>query len=185
MLSKVNMKISKTSIFFLLIAISLSSCKTKEIVSIKTIKEIDSTENIQLKQTLFKMESVNKNLTIQLNRIKQENERLQANTDITIKEYDIDKPNAPLRKEVIYKHTETSQRERKESESTITLLNAKLNKYKSENAELYKQIDLLKKENTDSKVLKEIKPKLQWWWLMIGFIVGLVFFYYLNSIIKK
>ena len=53
------------------------------------------------------------------------------------------------------------------------------------NVELNKKVQLLEKENTELKDTKQSKPVFQWWLIVVGFVGGVVAYYYLGGLMGK
>ena len=51
--------------------------------------------------------------------------------------------------------------------------------------DLNKKVQTLEKENKDLKTTKSGKPAFPWWLLVIGFVGGVVAYYYLGGVIGK
>ena len=196
-------------ILIALISVFLFSCKTKEKIIYQTVKEIDSTENVHLKQTVSQLEkdlytaesrakTAEEKFTEaveKLNVSEKEKQTLKETFETWTKEYN---ENGILIKETYSKRIselitdlEKSKEQLKEKTEqiksqteTIDFLTVLLNKKTSSNVELEKQVKYLEEENVSLRSVTKTKSKPQWLFLIIGFVAGLAVYYYFPLLLK-
>lgn len=151
-----------------------SSCKIRERIIEKTEYLVDSTEVVYLKNEVVSLKKQVVQYDEKLKESKRENERIQSNASLTVREFDTDKPNAPLKKETQYNQSKSAERSLQSDVELITSLKNENSSLKIENSELSKKVEFWEKELKDAKSIKSVSTVFQWWWLVIGFAVGIL-----------
>ena len=192
----------------LLIVLAMFGCKTKYILTENVRNTRDSVENVQLKQSISKAETTLQNALFQaktseqkvsdliekLNVSESEKQLLKESFETVIKEYN---DNGVLIKESYSKRTSELTKDinrieqiNRELQSTnnsqselIAYYTTEVKRTYDNNLELTKKVQLLEKENSDLKSVKQSKAKFAWWLLIIGFAGGVAFYYYFESIV--
>lgn len=172
----------KKILIVILLIFTFFSCKTKEIISEKVVTVKDSTEVVNLKQQFSESEIARFDLSVQLKESRKEIERLQSNISYSVREYDTDKPNVPLRKETLYNQATTSENNVVVDMERETLLKREITSLKSERIELNKTVSLLEKEKIDLHSQLETKSGLQW--KLVG-IIGLLLLWIFRKAIGR
>ena len=168
-------------LILLIVVASLFSCKTKEIVRIQYTK--DSTETVQLSGKIGQLENELYQKNQQLSEQRKENERLQSNTSVVIERYDTSRDTIRLKEKVFVNRTETSEKDSQFNKEMTEYLTSEIERVYEMNVELNRKVDLLESEKTEVK--KTAKPKFQWGLILVGFFIGLAFYYYLNRLVAK
>ena len=198
----------KTKLLIILSIVFLTSCKTKYILTENVRNTRDSVENVTLKQVITAKETTLQNALFQaktseqkvadliekLNVSESEKQLLKESFETVIKEYN---DNGVLIKESYSKRTSELTKDlnrieqiNRELQSTNNSQSELIAYYTTEvkrtydiNIELTKKVQLLEQENSDLKSVKQSKAKFAWWLLIIGFAVGVAFYYYFESIV--
>ena len=192
----------------LLTILLLFGCKTKYILTENVRNTRDSVENVELKQVISETNKTLENALFQaktseqkvadliekLNVSESEKQLLKESFETVIKEYN---DNGVLIKESYSKRTseltkdinriEQINRELQATNSSqselIAYYTTEVKRTYDSNMELTKKVQLLEKENSDLKSVKQSKAKFAWWLLIIGFAGGVAFYYYFESIV--
>lgn len=156
-------------LLYILILFSLFSCKPKEVIKVKYIR--DSTDVTELTQKINNLENENLEYKNKLSEQTKINERLQANTNVTVERYDTDKPNTPVKEKVFINRTETSDKESEINKEMISVLTKENERIYNDNLILTKKVDFLEKERN-----KEPKKKNKWWLFVAGFFTPIILY---------
>jgi len=197
-------------IILLLAILVLFGCKTKEILVENTRNTRDSIENVELKQRITVSEKELNDAKIQLkineqkaselierlNISETEKQQLRETFETIVKEYNdqgvLIKESYSKRTSELIKDISKLEEQNKNLTSTISTQTELITHYTSEitrvsdtNVELNKKVQFLEKENKEIKEKSVSKPVFQWWLIVIGFIAGIVAYYYLGGVIGK
>ena len=187
----------------LLIILLLFGCKTKYILTENVRNTRDSVENVQLKQSISEAETTLQNALFQaktaeqkvsdliekLNVSESEKQLLKESFETVIKEYN---DNGVLIKESYSKRTSELTKDinrieqiNRELQSTnnsqselIAYYTTEVKRTYDNNLELTKKVQLLEKENSDLKSVKQSKAKFAWWLFFVGLAAGIAVYYY-------
>ena len=194
----------------LLTILVLFGCKTKQILVENTRNTRDSIENVELRQRISISEKelndakiqlkVNEQkaseLIEQLNISETEKQQLRETFETIVKEYNnqgvLIKESYSKRTSELIRDISKLEEQNKNLTTTISTQTELISHYTSEitriadlNVELNKKVQTLEKEKKDLKTTKSSKPTFQWWLLVIGFVGGIVAYYYLGGVIGK
>ncbi|HNX89395.1 MAG TPA: hypothetical protein PKH58_09945, partial [Paludibacteraceae bacterium] len=170
----------------------------------------DSIENVELKQRITVSEKELNDAKIQLkineqkaselierlNISETEKQQLRETFETIVKEYNdqgvLIKESYSKRTSELIKDISKLEEQNKNLTSTISTQTELITHYTSEitrvsdtNVELNKKVQFLEKENKEIKEKSVSKPVFQWWLIVIGFIAGIVAYYYLGGVIGK
>ena len=198
----------KKLIIFLVVVV-MFGCKTKTILVENVRNTRDSTENVELKQRVTVSEKalyearmelkINEQkaseLIERLNVSETEKQQLRETFETIVKEYNeqgvLIKESYSKRTSELIKDISKLEEQNKNLASTISTQTELITYYTTEiarmadmNVELNKKMQLLEKENSELKLAKTVKSKFQWWLMLIGFAVGLLFYYYFGKIVN-
>ena len=197
-------------IILLLTILLLFGCKTKEILVENTRNTRDSIENVELKYKISISEKELNDAKIQLkvneqkagelierlNISETEKQQLRETFETIVKEYNnqgvLIKESYSKRTSELIRDISKLEEQNKNLTTTISTQTELISHYTGEitriadqNVELDKKVQTLEKENKDLKTTKSSKPAFQWWLLVIGFVGGIVAYYYLGGVIGK
>ena len=195
-------------VILLLTLLLLFGCKTKYILTENTRNTKDSIENVQLNERIKVTEKelsdarikikVNEQkateLIERLNISETEKQQLRETFETIVKEYNeqgvLIKESYSKRTSELIKDISKLEEQNKNLTGTINTQTELISHYTSEitrvsdmNVELNKKVQLVEKENSDLKNVKQSKAKFAWWLLIIGFAGGVAFYYYFEKII--
>ena len=195
-------------VILLLTLLLLFGCKTKYILTENTRNTKDSIENVQLNERIKVTEKelsdarikikVNEQkateLIERLNISETEKQQLRETFETIVKEYNeqgvLIKESYSKRTSELIKDISKLEEQNKNLTGTINTQTELISHYTSEitrasdmNVELNKKVQMLEKENSDLKSVKQSKAKFAWWLLIIGFAGGVAFYYYFESIV--
>lgn len=194
----------------LLTIILLFGCKTKQILVENVRNTRDSIENVELRQRISVSEKelndakiklkVNEQkageLIERLNVSETEKQQLRETFETIVKEYNsqgvLIKESYSKRTSELIKDISKLEEQNKNLTSTISTQTELISHYTGEitrvsdmNVDMNKKVQTLEKENKDLKTTKSSKPVFQWWLMVIGFVGGIVVYYYLGGVIGK
>ena len=197
-------------IILLLTILLLFGCKTKQIVVENTRNTRDSIENVELKYKISVSEKELNDAKIQLkvneqkagelierlNISETEKQQLRETFETIVKEYNnqgvLIKESYSKRTSELIRDISKLEEQNKNLTTTISTQTELISHYTGEitriadqNVELDKKVQTLEKENKDLKTTKSSKPAFPWWLIVIGFVGGVVAYYYLGGIIGK
>ena len=195
-------------LFFIVFAVF--GCKTKTILVENVRNTRDSTENVELKQRITSSEKalydarmelkINEQkaseLIERLNISETEKQQLRETFETIVKEYNeqgvLIKESYSKRTSELIKDISKLEEQNKNLTATISTQTELINHYTSEitrvsdmNVEMNKKMQLLEKENSELKMQKQSKPVFQWWLIVVGFVGGVVAYYYLGGIVGR
>lgn len=195
-------------IILLLTILLLFGCKTKYILTENTRNTKDSIENVQLNKRIKVTEKELSDAKIQikvneqkatemierLNISETEKQQLRETFETIVKEYNnqgvLIKESYSKRTSELIKDISKLEDQNKNLSTTINTQTELISHYTSEitrvsdmNVELNKKVQLVEKENSELKTVKQSKAKFAWWLLIIGFAGGVAFYYYFESIV--
>ena len=196
-------------VILLLTIMLLFGCKTKYILTENTRNTKDSIENVQLNERIKVTEKELSDAKIQikvneqkaselierLNISETEKQQLRETFETIVKEYNeqgvLIKESYSKRTSELIKDISKLEDQNKNLSTTINTQTELITYYTTEitrvsdmNVELNKKVQLVEKENSDLKNVKQSKAKFPWWLLIIGFAGGLLFYYYIGRIIS-
>ena len=196
-------------VILLLTLLLLFGCKTKYILTENTRNTKDSIENVQLNERIKTTEKeltdakiqlkVNEKLVSELaekyNLSETEKQQLRETFETIVKEYNeqgvLIKESYSKRTSELIKDISKLEDQNKNLSTTINTQTELITYYTTEitrvsdmNVELNKKVQLVEKENSDLKNVKQSKAKFAWWLLIIGFAGGLLFYYYISRIVS-
>lgn len=192
----------------LLTIILLFGCKTKHILVENVRNTRDSIENVELRQKISISQKELNDAKIQLkvneqkagelierlNVSETEKQQLRETFETIVKEYNnqgvLIKESYSKRTSELIKDISKLEEQNKNLTATISTQTELITHYTSEitrvsdtNVELNKKVQFLEKENKEIKEKSVSKPVFQWWLIVIGFIAGIVAYYYLGGVI--
>ena len=195
-------------LFFIVFAVF--GCKTKTILVENIRNTRDSTENVELKQRITVSEKalydarmelrINEQkaseLIERLNISETEKQQLRETFETIVKEYNeqgiLIKESYSKRTSELIKDISKLEEQNKNLSTTIKTQTELITYYTTEitrmadmNVEMNKKVQLLEKENTELKERKQSKPVFQWWLIIIGFVGGIVAYYYFGGLFGK
>lgn len=159
----------------LLMLFFLSSCNTAErIVEKEVVKTvIDSTSVSELNKELHEQKIRLFEIRNKLSEVEQENERLKSETSISIREYDTEKPGAPLKKESTYNNSNSKERDSERVRREDSEVKSELLALKRQNEKLKEEKNVLEKSIREQE--KKIKkPRYGMRIFVFGLVVGVL-----------
>lgn len=197
-------------LIFLILIFALFGCKTKHILVENIRNTKDSIENVELKQRIVVTDKQLQDLQIQikvneqkhgelieqLNISETERQQLKETFETIVKEYNdqgvLIKESYSKRTSELIRDISKLEEQNKTLTSTISTQTELITHYTNEvirvldmNVELNKKVQLLEKENTELKDTKQSKPVFQWWLIVVGFVGGVVAYYYLGGLMGR
>lgn len=197
-------------IILLLTILLLFGCKTKQILVENTRNTRDSIENVELRYKISVSEKELNDAKVQLkvneqkagelierlNVAETEKQQLRETFETIVKEYNnqgvLIKESYSKRTSELIKDISKLEEQNKNLTTTISTQTELISHYTTEitrvsdmNVELDKKVQTLEKENKDLKTTKSSKPAFPWWLIVIGFVAGIVAYYYLGGVIGK
>ena len=193
-----------------LVVFAIFGCKTKTVLVENIRNTKDSIENVELKQRIIVTDKQLQDLQIQikvneqkygelierLNISETEKQQLKETFETIVKEYNdhgvLIKESYSKRTSELIRDISKLEEQNKTLTSTISTQTELITHYTNEvirvsdmNVELNKKVQLLEKENTELKDTKQSKPVFQWWLIVLGFVGGVVAYYYLGGLMGR
>lgn len=193
-----------------LIMFAIFGCKTRTVLVENIRNTKDSIENVELKQRIIVTDKQLQDLQIQikvneqkygelierLNISETEKQQLKETFETIVKEYNdhgvLIKESYSKRTSELIRDISKLEEQNKTLTSTISTQTELITHYTNEvirvsdmNVELNKKVQLLEKENTELKDTKQSKPVFQWWLIVVGFVGGVVAYYYLGGLMGR
>ena len=197
-------------IILIIVVLIVFGCKTKTILVENIRNTRDSTENVELKQRVTVSEKalydarmelkINEQkaseLIERLNISETEKQQLRETFETIVKEYNeqgvLIKESYSKRTSELIKDISKLEEQNKNLSTTIKTQTELITYYTTEitrmadmNVEMNKKIQVIEKENSDLKAVKSVKAKFQWWLMLIGFVGGIVAYYYFGGLFGK